>query len=39
MTLASALKKKSKTLYQQVAERHSVSVSYVGKIARAERTP
>ena len=39
MTLASALKKKNKTVYQQVAEKHGVSVSYVGKIARSERTP
>jgi uncharacterized protein YdbL (DUF1318 family) len=37
MTLASALKKKNKTVYQQIAEKHGVSVSYVGKIARSER--
>jgi transcriptional regulator with XRE-family HTH domain len=39
MTLAHALKKKNKTVYQQIAEKHGVTVSYVGKIARSERVP
>jgi len=39
MTLASVLKKKNTTVYQQVAEKYGVTALYVGKIARNERTP
>lgn len=39
MKLSVALKKKTKSIYQQVADKHGVSVVYVAKIARAERTP
>jgi transcriptional regulator with XRE-family HTH domain len=39
MTLASALKEKNKTVYQQVAEEFGVTPRYVGKIARSEREP
>jgi transcriptional regulator with XRE-family HTH domain len=39
MTLASALKKKNATVYQQVAEQYGVTARYVGKIARSERIP
>lgn len=31
--------RKFKTLYQQIADKHGVSISYVGKIARSEREP
>lgn len=33
------LRQKTKTVYGQLAEKHGVSVDYVGKIARLERTP
>lgn len=39
MKLSVALKKKTETIYQQVAEKHGVSVVYVGMIARSERIP
>lgn len=39
MNLAAKLKQKNKTVYQLIAEKHGVSVDYVGKIARSQRTP
>lgn len=39
MRLSEKLKEKNKTVYQQVAEKYGVSVDYVGKIARTQRTP
>lgn len=39
MNLAAQVKEKNKTVYQQIAEDHGVSVDYVGKIARSQRVP
>ena len=40
MTIARQLReKKNKTVYQQIAEAHGVTVDFVGKIARQERQP
>lgn len=39
MELKQIIKEKNKTVYQQIAEKHSVSVQLVGKIARGERMP
>jgi len=37
--MSEVLRKKDKTVYEQLAEKHGVSVKYVGMIARQERTP
>jgi len=39
MNIAEKIKEKNKTHYQVVAATHGVSVDFVGKIARGERTP
>lgn len=39
MKLSEKLKKKSKTLYEQVAEKTGTTPLYVGMIARGERLP
>ncbi len=39
MSLASKIKQKNKTPYQRIAEKHGVTVDYVGMIARSQRKP
>lgn len=39
MSLNQIIIKKNKTVYQQVADEFGVTVDYVGKIARSQRTP
>lgn len=39
MSRIEKIKEKNKTVYQRLAEKHSVTVDYVGKIARSDRRP
>ncbi len=39
MRLSEKLRQKNETIYQRVAKNHGVTVDYVGKIARSQRTP
>ncbi len=39
MNYALQIRRKNKTVYQQIADELGVSVDYVGKVARSERIP